>query len=221
MRALVSVFTLVITTLLPTAAFAQADAENFVRENGALAIDILNDDTVSLEDKKHQFRTLIDEVIDVPRVTTYVLGNYAKAERNRYYASQADLDAAIDDFGAVFREYAIGVYEARLGEYGGELFEVTGSTIRKDNDYIVHSLVSGGNQNRPLEVNWRVLRRDGALRVVDVEVFDVWLAGQQREEIVGFIRRGRGDISVATAALNQVLADREAELAAQQTSTEG
>lgn len=199
---------------VPFTAYADEDAERFVAENGALAVSILGDDSLSLDDKKLQFRSLVDEVIDVKRVSRFVLGNFAKAASNRFYDDQDTLNADMDVFRAVFREYAVGVYETQLGNYGGQTFQVLGSTTRRQNDYIVHSVVSGVTENDALPVNWRVIRRDGTLRVVDVEVYDVWLAVNQRDEIVGFVREGRGDINAATQALQAVIDARAAEAAA-------
>lgn len=211
MKTIASILALLIAVITPAGALADEEAEQFVAENGAAAIAILNNPDLPLTEKKAQFRAIVDTVVDVPRVTKFVLGNFAKAERNRHYDTQEALDADMAVFGATFREYAIGVYEARLGDYGGEMFEVTGSTERRTDDYIVHTRVSGGAQDKPLEVNWRVIRRDGDLRVVDVEVYDVWLAVNQRDEIVGFVQQGRGDINVATRALQATIDERNAD----------
>ncbi len=211
MRFLAGVFALISVVTASAPAHADEAAQQFVAENGALAISILRDDSLTVQDKKHQFRTLVERVVDVPRVTNFVLGQYANVARNRAYDTQDALDADIEEFSEVFKDYAIGVYEARLGDYGGETFEVMGSTNRREDDFIVHTLVSGGNQDQPLEVNWRVLERGGEFRVVDVEVYDVWLAINQREEIVGIIREAQGDIDAATRALAELVTKREGE----------
>lgn len=179
------------------AAVADDRAETFVSENANEALAILNDSQVPLEVKKARFRDLVDQVADVPKITRFVLGRYAR---------DADADE-LAEFSEVFRRYAIGVYESRLGDYAGETLHVTGSTDRKPGDSVVHTEIEGGAQNDdPLPVNWRVLTdEDGVSKVVDVEVFGVWLAINQRDEIVSVIQNNRGRLAAATAALRDAL----------------
>lgn len=180
------------------AARADDRAEAFVAENANEALAILNDSQVPLADKKERFRALVDEIADVPKITRFVLGRYSRG---------ADA-TELAEFSEVFRRYAIGIYESRLGEYAGETLRVTGSTDRKPGDSVVHTEIAGGAQDDVLPVNWRVLTDEtGVSKVVDVEVFGVWLAINQRDEIVSVIQNNRGQLSAATEALRDALSD--------------
>jgi phospholipid transport system substrate-binding protein len=189
--------------LISTAAAAAAadeSAEAFVTEHANEALRILSDNAVTIEDKKEAFRALVEQVADVPRITRFVLGKFARG---------IDPDE-LADFSVVFSDYAIGEYERRLGDYAGETLVVTGSTDRRPGDAVVHTQVSGGRQAEPLPVNWRVLTDDdGAMRVVDVEVYGVWLAINQRDEIVTIIENNRGRVSAATRALQSKIDELE------------
>ncbi len=186
--------------VIPCAATADAAAEAFVAEKANTALQILNDNTSTLEEKKQRFRSFIDEVADVPRVTRFVLGRYSRG-----------LDeSTMREFADVFRRYAISVYENRLSEYAGETLSVTGSTDRGPGDTIVHTRVTGAGQSEPLIVNWRVLTSaEGEPKVVDVEVHGVWLAINQRDEIVSIIQNNGGRVSAATRALRGKLDELE------------
>ena len=187
---------------LANPAHANDVAEAFVASRANEALSVLNDD-LPLAEKKERFRSLVEDVADVPRITRFVLGRYARG------VSDADMDA----FSDVFRQYAVGVYEARLGDYAGETLEVTGSTDRRPGDVIVHTEIAGGSQDDALPVNWRVLTDDGGQqKVVDVEVYGVWLAINQREEIVGIIQNNGGRVSAATQALRGKLEELESEI---------
>ena len=181
-------------------AFANEAAEEFVGTRANEALTVLNDASMSLAEKKESFRVLVEEVADVPRITRFVLGRYAR-----------NVDASeMAEFSEVFRRYAIGIYEARLGDYAGETLTVTGSTDRRPGDVIVHTEIAGGSQEDELPVNWRVLTNDaGEAKVVDVEVYGVWLAINQREEIVGIIQGSNGRVSAATEALRLKLQEQE------------
>jgi phospholipid transport system substrate-binding protein len=174
-------------------AAADPGAEAFVTERANEVLTILGDANMPLEDKKARFRSIVDDVADVPAITRFVLGRYAR--------QISDSDMA--SFATVFKEYAIRTYEARLGDYAGQTLVVTGSTELKPGDTVVHTEVTGGGEGDPLPVNWRVLTRDDGFKVVDVEVFGVWLAINQRDEITSIINNNRGSIEAATQALRQ------------------
>jgi phospholipid transport system substrate-binding protein len=189
-------------SILGTTSAATADdrAETFVSERANAALQILGDDSVPLDQKKARFRTLVEDVADVPRITRFVLGRYAREIG----------ETELDEFSTVFSEYAIGVYESRLGDYAGETLAVTGSTDRRPGDTVVHTEVSGGSQAEPLPVNWRVLTDDaGQAKVVDVEVYGVWLAINQRDEITTIINNNAGKVDAATEALRSKIAQRD------------
>lgn len=187
--------------IVSTAAVARADtaAESFVSEHANEALQILNDGSAPLADKKARFRALVEDVADVPRITRFVLGRYARGLD----------DASMSAFSEVFSAYAIGVYESRLGDYAGETLVVTGSTDRAPGDTVVHTQVSGGSQSQPLPVNWRVLTNEGVHKVVDVEVYGVWLAINQRDEITSIINNNSGRVAAAIDALRTKIQEQE------------
>ena len=129
------------------------------------------------------------------RITGFVLGRYRRG---------ADPDV-LQDFSAVFREFAVQIYERELGNYAGQTLTVTGSVTRRPGDYVVRSIVEGQNGQADMPVNWRVMDGPRGLRVVDVEVMGVWLALTQREQITGIIGNARGDIRAAIRVLESRL----------------
>ncbi len=169
-----------------------ASAEAFVADEGRIALDVLHNANLSTAGKKAQFRQFVDRAADVPKITRFVLGRYARTVTPGQFQA----------FSAAFREYANTVYESRLSQYRGEGFRVTGSTVRTPTDVVVDSLVVGGAANRQAAVSWR-LNRDGAgrWRVVDVNVAGVWLAITQQQDFVSTLDNNRGDINVLIGQL--------------------
>ena len=183
------------------AALAQAapDDEAFVREKANEALQILADKSLDHDARSEKFRHFVDEVTDVRRVARFVLGKYARgADKQK-----------LEEFTQVFRRYAQGVYEAQLDNYSGETVTVTGSQDRKPGDSVVSSTISGGNLSEPLEVNWRVLTRHGRKLVLDVQVYGIWLALQQRTEITSVIANHGGSIDAAIAVLKERIANKD------------
>ena len=184
--------------LIPASAIAQSaeEAESFVQREAQEVIDALqafNDGELDAETLKRNFRERVDILADVPRITNFVLGRYRRG---------AD-EAQLDEFRAVFREFAINVYERELGNYAGQTLEVTGSVTRAPGDFIVRSTVLANGNGEDVPVNWRVMEGDNGLQVVDAEVLGIWLAQTQREQITGIIGNAGGDISAATSALRE------------------
>ena len=178
------------TVLAPAPAMAQrardASAEAFVQAQAQRAIAILANRSLSRPQKAAQFRAFVDQVVDVPRVTTFVLGKYARIASPAQRAQ----------FAQVFRAYATGVYENRLGDYGGERVQVTGSAVRRPGDVVVTTLISGGDLSRPETVRWRLVRSGPNWRIVDVEVRGVYLAVTQQADFTSTLDNAGGDINV-------------------------
>lgn len=179
----------------PAEAVAQArnaSAEQFVQTEAQQVLRVLNDNRLSMPQKKAQFRRFVDQVADVQRITRFVLGKYARTVTPQQFAA----------FSVAFRDYANQVYESRLSTYRGEGFRVTGSQARSPTDVIVNSQVVGGANNRQATVVWRVQKAaDGRWRVVDVNVAGVWLAITQQQDFVSTLDNNRGDINVLIAQL--------------------
>jgi phospholipid transport system substrate-binding protein len=184
--------------LLPGgAAFAQAtrdaSAEQFVGVQAQRILAVLNDHGQGRTDKITAFRAIIDQDADVPRITTFVLGKYARTIT----------PAQMQRFAPVFRQYAQNVYESRLSEFHGETVKVTGSVVRRPGDVVVNTLIVGGELKQPLPVAWRVLGAGGSWKVVDVEVSGIWLAITEQQDFVSTIDNHGGDIDALTAQLQQ------------------
>jgi phospholipid transport system substrate-binding protein len=178
-------------------AFAQAPrdagAEQFVQTQAQRVVSILNDKSRSDAEKVRVFRGIVDQIADVPRITNFVLGKYARtitpAQRQR--------------FATVFREYAQNVYESRLGDYHGETVKVTGSVVRKPGDVVVNTTISGGKLSQPVQASWRVLGSGSNWKVVDVQVAGIWLAITQQQDFVSTIDNAGGNVDVLIAQLEK------------------
>jgi phospholipid transport system substrate-binding protein len=182
----------------PMAALAQGGArdtgaEAFVQARAQKIIGVLANKSMTAAQKNASFHTAIDELADVPRVTNFVLGKYARTITPDQKAR----------FSAAFRTYAEGVYQNRLGDYHGENLKVTGSVVRKPGDVIVNTQISGGQLSQPVSVSWRVLGAGGAWKVVDVQFKGIWLAITQQQDFVSTIDNAHGDIDVLIAQLRR------------------
>lgn len=187
-----------LTTAVPALAqnARDAQAEQFVQTKAQRVISVLADRKQTDAQKKAVFHQAIDELADVPKVTNFVLGKYARTITPDQRAR----------FTGVFRVYAENVYQNRIDDYRGENLKVTGSVVRKPGDVIVNTVISGGQLAQPLPVSWRVLGGGANWKVVDVQFKGVWLAITQQQDFVSTIDNAGGNIDVL---INQLQRDAQ------------
>ena len=189
--------TLAVSIASPGAAFAQssrdAGAEQFVQVQGQRIITLLSNPALSPPDKTRAFKGIVDQIADVPRITSFVLGKYARSIT----------PSQMQRFAPIFRAYEQSVYETQLGNFHGKNVRVTGSVVRQPGDVVVNTVISGGGLSQPLPVTWRVLGGGGSWKVVDVQTSGVWLAITQQQDFVSTIDNHGGDIDALIAQLQQ------------------
>lgn len=163
-----------------------AGAEAFVQAKAQRVISVLANKGMNEAQKKQVFHQAVDELADVPRITNFVLGKYARSITPEQRAR----------FTPVFRTYAENVYQSRISDYRGEQLKVTGSVVRKPGDVIVNTVVAGGQLSQPVPVSWRVLGGGANWKVVDVQFKGIWLAITQQQDFVSTIDNAGGNIDV-------------------------
>ena len=176
----------------PALAARNADAEAYVEENGADALQILRHTTeISASSRRENFYRLMERFADIPRISTYVLGRYG---------TQLRADASLRrDWQRTFQDYAIAVYEDRLTRYAGSDMNVTGSIERRPGvDVVVMSEITPAGGGRPLPVQWRLLKSGDVWKVIDVSLIvegnEIWLAQQQQRDFLAQLDSNNGDI---------------------------
>ena len=174
---------------LAAPAFAQArdpGAEAFVQTKAQRVISVLANKGMSEAQKKQTFHQAVDELADVPRITTFVLGKYARTITPEQRAR----------FTPVFRAYVENVYQSRISDYRGEQLKVVGSVVNKPGDVTVRTVISGGQLDQPVQVSWRVLGGGQTWKVVDIQFKGIWLAITQQQDFVSTIDNAGGNIDV-------------------------
>lgn len=171
-------------------AHATPDAVAFVRTLGTEAIQVLGPQ-VPEQRRLARFRELFRDDFDVPRIGAFVLGRYwrtATPQQQREFLS-------------LFQEYIVQAYSARLGQYGGEPFRVTGSRVAGD-EIVVTSQVIRQN-GAPVQVDWYLVSDGNRLKIVDVYVGGISMKVTERDEFGSIIQRNGGSLEPLLAALRR------------------
>jgi phospholipid transport system substrate-binding protein len=137
------------------------------------------------------FRAAILRHADVTDIANYSLGQYQKrlpqSQRRRYYDGVATFMARY--FADQSREFRVAKYE--LGEAASD-----GKDVLIDSR--VH-LMSGDTYTAV----WRLGRRGGSYKVVDVKVLGFSMVYLQRGLFTSYLSKRNGDVSQLVAALNR------------------
>lgn len=176
----------------PATANAQ-DARAFVGTLGQQAIQVLGP-SVAPAVRVARFRELFHNDFDVPEIGRFVLGRYW------HVATPQEQQ----QFLGLFQEYIVRAYSARLGQYGGEPFRVTGARPNGD-ETVVTSQIARQNGS-PIEVDWYLTGRTGSYKITDVYVGGVSMKVTQRDEFGSVIQRNGGRIEALIGLLQQKLA---------------
>ena len=195
MRRSAAIGVLVLTVLFcaaPRQAAAQ-DARAFIAKLGESAIQVLGP-SASPEQRLTRFRELFHDDFDIPGIAQFVLG--------RYWRTATPQEQ--QDFLGLFQEYLVRAYSARLSEYAGEPFRVTGSRPNGE-ESVIASEILRPNGSR-LAVDWYVVERGGSHKITDVHVGGVSMKVTQRDEFASVIQRNGGRVEALITQLRQKVA---------------
>jgi len=163
---------------------AAKQAETFVQTSIDAGYRILNNKSLSTDERRAQFRTFLLGIVDTNRVAIFTLGNYARM------ASPSERDR----FLAAYDEFAAAMYQGYFDWYTGQTLRVANSAVRTPDDVVVYADVLGPNGAPQFKVGFRVREDEAGKHVVtDFQFEGVWLALTQRSDFTAFLQQQRGD----------------------------
>ena len=168
------------------------DAGTFVQSLGDQAIKVITDKGLSPVDREKKFHQIFVEHFDVPAIGRFVLGRYWRTAS----------DAQKTEFLKLFEDMIVKTYNNRFTEYKGEQFVVTGSRGDGDSAMVTTNVTRPGN-SQPVKVDWRVLKPQGQLKIVDVVIEGVSMSVTQQQEFGSVIQRNGGQIDSLLASMRE------------------
>ncbi len=173
-----AVILLIALSPLPVAAGTLDDAITFVQNLGDNAIGVLEAPDTTPEQRRVEFRVLLDRGFAVETIGRFALGRYWRAatpEQQQEYLR-------------LFRLFILNTYASRLDDYSGQSFNVVKAHSIDDKDTLVNTEISQTNAE-PLRVDYRVRAKQGDYKIVDVLVEGISLIRTQRSEFASIINR--------------------------------
>jgi phospholipid transport system substrate-binding protein len=203
---------LVATAAAPVSA-ADPAAEQYVTLNANQALATLSDRNLTSADRQARFRVLMQRFADVPSISNFVLGANAAGQLRANPALNAEWQQ-------VFMDYSVAVYEDQLDQFRGNEVRVTGSVERvPGRDVVVKSTITPRGATQAMPVQWRIVKRGQAWKVVDVSLVldrnEVWLAQRQQRDFANILG-ARGDVRALITAVRQQTEQMRARISARQ-----
>ena len=161
------------------AAFASVDdAARFIQRLGDQAIAALRASDLTLEQRESRFRGLLSQGFDLSFIGRFVLDEYWRLATPEQQ----------DDYLALFSEYVLQTYSARLGGYAGETMTVVGARQANEKDVVVRTRIDRPS-GPPITTAWRVRTTGGRYRIIDVMVEGISMAIAQRSVFAAVVQR--------------------------------
>ncbi len=175
-------------------AIAATPAEQFISDNVQRGLTILNNKSLSKEQRRSQFQDFLIGLTDIKAIAEYTLGQYRRT------ATPAQI-AAFDE---AFKHYALAVYQTYFNKFSGQTLQITGSYPLASDETVVKTIMidpAKSNDPNPLQVNFRVSTAGGRTAVVDFSVAGVWLRETERSDFTSVLGQKNGDVSALSAIL--------------------
>jgi len=188
---------LLLAAALTTGAAGGAEtATEFIGKLADTAIRELAPNDISPAQREEKFRELLLANFDLPRITRFVLGRYARR------VSPDELDK----FKALYEDIAVLTYAEMFASYAGQVFTVDKQLGAPGDKYVmVVSQLKEANGTPTARLDWQVLVEKAGYAVVDIRVEGVSMAIAQRDDYTAFLDKNNGDMTALIEKLDKTV----------------
>jgi phospholipid transport system substrate-binding protein len=168
--------------------------EDFVKTFSDNAISILSNTVISEQEKSEEFTSIVMNSIDLNLISKFVLSktwkNATDDQKKRYLKA--------------FKTYFINSYANKLNQYSGEKVKITGSEVKGKYTIVDSIIVREGTDTLQINLKWRILNRDGDIKIIDLNIEGISLIIAQREEFQSFLANNDSDLNKLILKLENI-----------------
>ena len=182
----IKIFSVITFFIIINSVFASSFSaeKDFVSNFADSAIDILSDNEILEGEKNSKFTDLVMSAIDLNLISKFVLSktwkNATDDQKERYIQA--------------FKNYFINSYANKLDQYSGEQIEIIDAE-EAGKYVIVNSFIyREGTDTLKINLKWRLLNKDGEIKIIDLNIEGISLIIAQREEFQSFLANNEGDL---------------------------
>ena len=164
---------------LTIAATSDNKAAQFIQGLANSAIDILRDNSRSLEVRELEFQNLLYDGFALNLIGRFVVGG----QWRKMTAEQQG------DYQQLFKLWILKTYSVRLGGYSGQSFSILKVVEVGKTDRYVRTLITQPKGGESVRCDWRVRLIEGQYKIVDIVVEGVSMVLTQRQEFSAVVKR--------------------------------
>lgn len=157
----------------PEAVAAVAAARAALEETLRSALEILEDESLSTDEKRDRVITLTEERFDFDVIARLVL---ARSWR-RFDAEQRT------DFTREFKRHLAATYGARIKDYSEEKVEFGEARLETNGDVTGETRLVGGAAGDGVSIRYRMRNREGEWKVIDVIIEGISMVSNFRSQV--------------------------------------
>ena len=182
--------------VLPLSSYGKTfeEEEDFVNKFAVEAITILSDETLNKNDRNNEFTNLVMSSIDINLISKFALSKSWKT------ATDDQKEAYIN----AFKKYFINSYANKLNQYSGEKILVSGSEEAGKYIIVNSNIVREGTDTLKISLKWRLLNKNGVIKIIDLNIEGISLVIAQREEFQSFLANNDGSLDALITKLISV-----------------
>jgi len=175
----------ILLTLNPISVWGtNLNEEEFVKKFADDAIMILGNEQISVNEKNDQFTNLVMSAIDLNLISQFVLSKSWKTatddQKERYISA--------------FKTYFINSYANKLDQYSNEKIIVNGSETAGKYVIVDTNIIKEGTDTLKINLKWRLLNKNGDIKIIDLNIEGISLVIAQREEFQSFLANNDGNL---------------------------
>ena len=182
----IKIFSVITFFIIINSVFASSFSaeKDFVSNFADSAIDILSDNEILEGEKNSKFTDLVMSAIDLNLISKFVLSktwkNATDDQKERYIQA--------------FKDYFINSYANKLDQYSGEQVEVVDAEDAGKYVIVNSFIYREGTDTLKINLKWRLLNKDGEIKIIDLNIEGISLIIAQREEFQSFLANNEGDL---------------------------
>lgn len=139
------------------------------------------------------FRSMLRRYSSIRSVAPQLLGKY---RRKLPSSKAAEYKRLVEGFTArLFTRYA--------DQFAGNKMQVEGSRKRGSRYVVVETKVVYAGNTKSSPIKWLVSGSGGGYRILDIQVYGVWLSAHMRNEFTKVLRANKGDFNALFAYLKK------------------
>ena len=166
-------------SLTAKATCSQSDVTQYVSCLLNQTFDVLNNNAISLENKKQKVKLILEQNLDTNYMAKSVLPRQVTGSPN----------FKLDEFSQVYKQYLLNTYCESVKNYNGQKVNIKNIQQLNEQNYRVDTIIADP-VGQEINVSYKVISRNNQFKIVDVVTENISLIKTQKDDFSSTIASG-------------------------------